>query len=119
MHLLESFLIWVNLKIQDNVFNVLTVYFLGHRKHDYEMFLCTLLIPDPNLRTKVMALRAFNTEVALIRDQVSQKDIGLARLVFWKDAITQLYHTKKAAGSSSSYQNVPRQPTVLELTRVC
>ncbi|XP_021949906.1 NADH dehydrogenase (ubiquinone) complex I, assembly factor 6 [Folsomia candida] len=85
------------------------------RRHDYEMFLCTLLIPDPILRTKVMTVRAFNTEVAIIRDQVSQKEIGLSRLVFWREAVNQLYLSKKA---DSSYKNVPRQPTVLGMSKV-
>lgn len=80
------------------------------------MFLCTLLIPDPILRTKVMTVRAFNTEVAIIRDQVSQKEIGLSRLVFWREAVNQLYLSKKA---DSSYKNVPRQPTVLGMSKVC
>jgi len=63
-----------------------------------------------------MALRAFNAEIALIRDQVSLKEAGQARLTFWRDAINQLYQTKQT--DSKDLKSVPRQPTVLELSRV-
>jgi phytoene/squalene synthetase len=85
------------------------------RKHDYEMYLCTLLMPKAEVRTRVMAIRAFNTEIALIRDQVSQKETGLARLAFWRDSISQLYERKHVRALPPV--NI-RQPTVLELSRV-
>jgi len=79
------------------------------------MFLCTLLIPSHILRSKMMTIRAFNTEVALVRDQVSQKDIGLSRLVFWREALNKLFQSKKDRADRS---RVHRQPTVMELSRV-
>jgi len=65
-----------------------------------------------------MAIRAFNTEIALVRDQVSQKETGLARLAFWRDSVNKLFE-KRAQGVVELLGDVPRQPTVLELSRVC
>ncbi|ODM95752.1 NADH dehydrogenase (ubiquinone) complex I, assembly factor 6, partial [Orchesella cincta] len=82
------------------------------RKHEFENFLCALLLPTADIRGFVFAVRSFNVEIALIRDQVSQKDIGLARLAFWRDAINKVF-----ANKSNSSTNLPRHPVVLELSR--
>ena len=60
------------------------------RKHDYNHYLCTLLLPRA-AQSAVFALRAFNVEVALIQDIVSSKEVGLIRLQFWKDALDRIY----------------------------
>ncbi|CAG7732948.1 unnamed protein product [Allacma fusca] len=83
------------------------------RKHDYENFLCTLLWPDTKVRRAMFAIRAFNTEIALVRDQVSQKELGLGRMFFWRDALNQLYSNKL---SNKPY--VPKHPVVIEMSNV-
>lgn len=76
------------------------------RKHDYENFLCTLLLPN-NLRTFAFAIRAFNTEIALVEDQIQDNNIGLMRMKFWEEALNGIYDNKP-----------PLNPTSLELHRV-
>ncbi|XP_050598479.1 NADH dehydrogenase (ubiquinone) complex I, assembly factor 6 [Bombus affinis] len=76
------------------------------RKHDYENFLCTLLLSNKN-EAAAFAIRAFNVEVAQIRDQVSDYKIGEMRLQFWSDALNNTYKG-----------NPPRNPVMLELHRI-
>lgn len=89
-------------KIKIKYSNIFKIY----RKHDYENFLCTLLLSN-NLRTSAFAIRAFNTEIALIEDQVQEVNIGLMRMKFWEEALNNIYNDKP-----------PPNPTSLELHRV-
>lgn len=74
-----------------------------YRKHDYENFLATLLLP-PGARESTIAIRAFNVSVAQVQDQVSQGTIGQMRMKFWADALEGVY------------QNAPpAQPVVIQL----
>ncbi|CAB3381807.1 Hypothetical predicted protein [Cloeon dipterum] len=74
------------------------------RKHDYEGFLSALLIPEATQRTTVIALRAFNVELALVAQKVSNATIaGQGRLNFWQDCLDK--------------QNVPHHPVAQELQR--
>ncbi|XP_059471695.1 NADH dehydrogenase (ubiquinone) complex I, assembly factor 6 [Neocloeon triangulifer] len=57
------------------------------RKHDYEGFLSALLIPDVTQRTTVIALRAFNVELALVAQRVSNAAISQGRLTFWQECL--------------------------------
>ncbi|XP_055066895.1 NADH dehydrogenase (ubiquinone) complex I, assembly factor 6 isoform X1 [Misgurnus anguillicaudatus] len=75
------------------------------RKRDYEGFLCSLLLPD-DARRSSLALRAFNVEVAQVKDFVSQKTIGLMRMQFWKSAVEDIYR-----------DDPPAQPVGAELWR--
>uniref|UniRef100_A0A671QGP0 NADH:ubiquinone oxidoreductase complex assembly factor 6 n=1 Tax=Sinocyclocheilus anshuiensis TaxID=1608454 RepID=A0A671QGP0_9TELE len=75
------------------------------RKRDYEGFLCSLLFPEA-VRRSALALRAFNVELAQIKDSVSQKTIGLMRLQFWKSAVEDIYR-----------DDHPAQPISAELWR--
>ncbi|XP_016136753.1 NADH dehydrogenase (ubiquinone) complex I, assembly factor 6-like isoform X3 [Sinocyclocheilus grahami] len=75
------------------------------RKRDYEGFLCSLLFPEA-VRRSALALRAFNVELAQIKDSVSQKTIGLMRLQFWKSAVEDIYRADH-----------PAQPVSAELWR--
>jgi NADH dehydrogenase [ubiquinone] 1 alpha subcomplex assembly factor 6 len=61
------------------------------RKVDYENFLCTGLLRPALLQRPVMALRALNVELASIRDQVSNTQIGQMRLQFWRETIDSIY----------------------------
>ncbi|XP_003704548.1 NADH dehydrogenase (ubiquinone) complex I, assembly factor 6 homolog sicily [Megachile rotundata] len=76
------------------------------RKHDYENFLCTLLLPlEP--RASAFVIHAFNVEVAQVRDQVRDYKIGEMRFKFWADALNNTYDG-----------NPPKSPVMLELHRV-
>ncbi|XP_050022139.1 NADH dehydrogenase (ubiquinone) complex I, assembly factor 6 [Alexandromys fortis] len=73
------------------------------RKRDYESYLCSLLFPA-ECRSSVSALRAFNVELAQVKDSVSEKAIGLMRMQFWRKAVEDIYH-----------DNPPHQPVAAEL----
>lgn len=75
------------------------------RKRDYDGFLCSLLLPDAARRSS-LALRAFNVELAQIKDSVSQKTIGLMRMQFWRSAVGDIYR-----------DDPPVQPVSAELWR--
>ncbi|XP_071959586.1 NADH dehydrogenase (ubiquinone) complex I, assembly factor 6-like [Antedon mediterranea] len=75
------------------------------RKHDYENFLCLLQLPHQALASAV-AVRAFNAEIAGIKDSVSEKTIGQMRFRFWKDSIENIYKSRP-----------PNHPIAIELSR--
>lgn len=56
------------------------------RQADKDRFLSALFVPDEK-RRGVMALYAFNVEVARIRDMVSDPMLGEIRLQWWADSI--------------------------------
>nr|XP_025045909.1 NADH dehydrogenase (ubiquinone) complex I, assembly factor 6 isoform X3 [Pelodiscus sinensis] len=78
-----------------------------YRKRDYEGFLCSLLLPAES-RTSAFALRAFNVELAQIKDSITQKTIGLMRMQFWRKAVEDMY-----------CDNPPHQPVAIELWKGC
>ena len=61
------------------------------RKVDYENFACTGLLRPSLLQRPSMAIRALNVELSLIRDQVSNSQIGKMRLEFWRETIDSIY----------------------------
>lgn len=63
------------------------------RKVDYENFLSTGLLRPHSLQRPSMAIRALNVELSLIRDQVSNTQIGKMRLEFWRETIDSIYST--------------------------
>ena len=72
------------------------------RRHDRDRFLTALFAP-PERRGELMALYAFNHEVAKTREVVSEAALGEIRLQWWRDGIDAIY-----AG------NAPRRHEVLE-----
>ena len=60
------------------------------RKHDYDHYLCNLLLPWET-QAAAFAVRAFNVEVAQIGDLVTEKDIGVMRVQFWRDLLDSVY----------------------------
>ncbi|MFN4141282.1 phytoene/squalene synthase family protein [Aestuariivirga sp.] len=56
------------------------------RRHDRDRFLSSLFAPDGK-RPHLLALYAFNAEVARVRDVVSDPNIGLIRLQWWRDTL--------------------------------
>ncbi|XP_018618389.2 NADH dehydrogenase (ubiquinone) complex I, assembly factor 6 isoform X1 [Scleropages formosus] len=75
------------------------------RSRDYEGFLCSLLLPAAARRSS-LALRAFNVELAQVKDSVSQKTAGLMRMQFWKNAVEDIFR-----------DGPPAQPVATELWR--
>ncbi|KAF3692428.1 NADH dehydrogenase (ubiquinone) complex I, assembly factor 6 Precursor [Channa argus] len=75
------------------------------RSRDYDGFVCSLLLPEEARRSS-LALRAFNVELAQVKDSTSQKTIGLMRMQFWKTAIDEIYRDEP-----------PNQPVSAELWR--
>ncbi|XP_030638200.1 NADH dehydrogenase (ubiquinone) complex I, assembly factor 6 isoform X1 [Chanos chanos] len=75
------------------------------RSRDYDGFVCSLLLPE-SARRSSLALRAFNVELAQVKDSVSQKTIGLMRMQFWKTAVEDIYR-----------DDPPAQPVAAELWR--
>ena len=76
------------------------------KKTDYEHFLTNLLLPS-TIQTDSFALRAFSGEVANIRENVSERTLGLMRLQFWKDTIDRLYNDQ-----------CPQHPVAIQLYRI-
>lgn len=60
------------------------------RRHDYDHYLCNLLLPQA-VQVTAFALRGFNVEVAQIHDVVTEKQTGLMRIQFWRDLLDSVY----------------------------
>lgn len=73
------------------------------KRTDYEHYLSNLFLPE-KLRSHAFAIRAFNSEIAGVRDSVSDKTIGLMRFNFWRSTIDKLYEGE-----------VPQHPVAIEL----
>ncbi|KIO27028.1 hypothetical protein M407DRAFT_195197 [Tulasnella calospora MUT 4182] len=63
------------------------------RKHDYDSFLTSYFYPR-RTHDAYFALRAFNVELALVREAVSQPMIGKMRMQFWRDAVKSIQQDK-------------------------
>ncbi|KAG8989087.1 hypothetical protein FRB90_002404, partial [Tulasnella sp. 427] len=63
------------------------------RKHDYDSFLTSYFYPR-RTHDAYFALRAFNVELALVREAVSQPMIGKMRMQFWRDAVKEFQKDK-------------------------
>ncbi|MDD3444808.1 MAG: phytoene/squalene synthase family protein [Zavarzinia sp.] len=59
------------------------------RTHDPDRFLTAMFAP-PDRREALLALYAFNFEVARVREVVSDAMIGQIRLQWWRDALTEI-----------------------------
>ena len=76
------------------------------KRSDYENYLCTLLLPA-EFRRSVFAVRAFNCELATVREAVSNAAVGLMRLKFWADSLDKIMQA-----------NPPAHPVAAELSLV-
>lgn len=79
------------------------------KSKDYEGYLSASLFPKDHRRA-FFAVRAYNIEIATIRDQVPKaaQQAGRMRFQFWRDALTSLSESKKL-------QAFMRQPVAYEL----
>lgn len=64
------------------------------RKHDPDRFLLSLFAP-PDKRAALLALYAFNYEIAKTREVVTETQLGLIRLQWWRDALAGVYAQDK------------------------
>lgn len=76
------------------------------RSHDYENFLCSLLLSS-TVRSAALAVRGFNVEISKVQDQVSEPHLAQMRLQFWHDTLEKLFKG-----------NVPKHPVAQELYEV-
>ena len=60
------------------------------RAHDYDRYFATLFCPA-ECRLPLLALYAFNIEIATVRETVSEPLIGHMRLQWWRDTIGAVY----------------------------
>lgn len=60
------------------------------RRFDNDRFLCTLFAP-PAEREALLALYAFNVEIARAREVVREATLGRMRLQWWRDVIAGIY----------------------------
>jgi NADH dehydrogenase [ubiquinone] 1 alpha subcomplex assembly factor 6 len=62
------------------------------RKWDYDNYLVGLLFPA-KFRDSFFAVRAFNVEIALLKDQLSRNAFhtGKIRFQFWRDMLNNIY----------------------------
>ncbi|KIY48633.1 hypothetical protein FISHEDRAFT_42934 [Fistulina hepatica ATCC 64428] len=76
------------------------------QKHDYESFLVSHFFPEP-LQDTFFALKAFNVDLALVQDTVSNPTIGQMRMQFWRDIVKSLH--------SENIADIPHHPVALAL----
>ncbi|CAM9668506.1 unnamed protein product, partial [Heterosigma akashiwo] len=71
------------------------------REKDYENYLCGLRLPA-DIRPTFFALRAFNVELACIKEAVHGNiQTGTMRLQFWEDTCEEIYQdSPKAVGTN-------------------
>ncbi len=59
------------------------------KRLDHDRYLSALLAPDP-LRARLVALYAFNAEIARVRESVSEPMLGQIRLQWWRETVEAL-----------------------------
>lgn len=60
------------------------------RRHDRERFACVLFAP-PGEREDLLALYAFNLELARVREMIREPMAGMIRLQWWRDTIGGMF----------------------------
>lgn len=75
------------------------------RKYDHENYLCTLLLRKESIHA-AFAVRAFNVEIAQVRDQAREMLAAKMRFQFLRDTLSQIREGK-----------IPRNPVGEELAR--
>lgn len=63
------------------------------RTHDHDRYLCALFARR-DVRPALLALTAFNVEVARVAEAVSEPMLGEIRLQWWRETIAELYDGK-------------------------
>lgn len=63
------------------------------RLHDYAHYVCALHLP-PALRASVVAIRAFNAEIAPLAERIREPRLAQIRTVWWRDAVDAVFQGK-------------------------
>jgi len=66
------------------------------RRFDHDRFMTTIFAP-PASREHLLALYAFNLEIAKVGEVVSEPLIGKMRLQWWRDALDRLHAGERVA----------------------
>ena len=83
------------------------------RRHDFERYLATLFAPRRR-RPALWILLAFNAEIARTREIVSEPEIGLIRLPWWREAVVEAAGAE-AAGDGPLRRHEVAAPLALAL----
>ena len=75
------------------------------RKADYDGYLTALAMPTSRARLDAIALRAFNAEMAIIQDAVTQTELGQMRLAWWRTVIDDIFQVCVAVATIVSLTN--------------
>jgi NADH dehydrogenase [ubiquinone] 1 alpha subcomplex assembly factor 6 len=87
------------------------------RRADHDRYLSVLFAPAER-RPALLALYAFNLEIARARESVSQPTIGLIRLQWWQDCLDQIFDQEvvrrhpvaEALAAAIARHGLPRAP---------
>ncbi len=60
------------------------------RAHDYDRYLCAMFAPE-SARAGLIALTAFNQEIAKIRDVITEPVSRHIRMQCWREAVDTVY----------------------------
>lgn len=94
------------------------------KQYDWENYVAGLCIDQPTLRRTVFSLRAFNVELALIRDVTTNSDRAKVRFYFWSKLIDEiLARNKSVAGADGDkdaayFKHTPIAKEMLDLFRM-
>ena len=79
------------------------------KKHDFENYLCGLLLPSDS-KAAYFAIRAFNVELATVRDQIKgNAAAGRIRFQWWRNVLKDIVE--------SDGEQANQQPVTLALKR--
>ena len=81
------------------------------READFDRYAASLFAP-PERRAQLLALYAFNAEIARVRDQISQPLAGEIRLQWWVDVLSGKSATM-ARVSATAWSSWPRPRSAL------
>lgn len=82
------------------------------KKHDFDSFLCGLLVPKAS-RAAYFAVKAFNVEIALVKDQTHGNLLaGKIRFQWWRDLLDEIYK----GGDISPASMIGKQPVAQALS---
>ena len=86
------------------------------RRYDHDRYLCTLFVPGA-AREPVLALYAFNVEIARIREQIREPMMGQIRLQWWREVIEHAsrgdlrkHPVAQALGATIRAHALPQEP---------
>ena len=72
------------------------------KQYDYENYMCSLFLPE-DVRSSVLSTRAFNVELATIRDAARNNSLtGRLRFQFWRDVLDGAYADHSTTTSTTS-----------------